>query len=152
MLTHYSANIAAILQSILRRTTRYQPTEGIVHAVDGNRVDLRLMGSTTILRNVAVIGDVETLVPGQSIPLRWEFDRPVAIATTDLGTIPFEVTVQADNDTLENSPLGIRVKAGGIRLWHLAFTPSLEGHTHEDIFQRHAPGFLFYVLFFPCIV
>jgi len=132
-----TANLVSIIQRILRRTTKYRPTEATIHAIDGTRLDLQVSGSAVLLRNVPVIGSVESLRPGQIIQLRWDHDKPIAFATTDAGAVEFITTVQADDDTLENSPIGLRVKAGGIRLWHCAFVPSLEGHTHKDIFQLH---------------
>jgi hypothetical protein len=46
--------------------------------------------------------------------------------------------VVADEQSIENSISGLRVKTGGIDLGHLSFSPALEGHQHkhEDPFSK----------------
>lgn len=42
--------------------------------------------------------------------------------------------IDVDDITIENSPTGIRVKAGGIDQAHLSFTPAMKNHKHKDSF------------------
>jgi hypothetical protein len=74
-------NITRQVQTIMRRETGAQPTYGTIFAIDGITIDVRVPASNIILRNVPVSGDVGTLAPGQTVSLRWEGTKPMAIAT-----------------------------------------------------------------------
>jgi hypothetical protein len=110
-------------------------SEASIHAIDGQRVDIRLSGSSNVLRNVQVMGDPSELTVGQLVPLIWDNERPIVLALTSDGSIPVAATVVTDGATIENSAVGLRVKAGGVQPWHLSFVPSIEGHTHQDSLQ-----------------
>lgn len=112
-----------------------QASEAAIHAIDGQRVDIRLSGSSNVLRNVQVMGDPSSLEIGELVPLIWDNERPIVLAISGDGNIPVSAVVTADNSTIENSAVGLRVKAGGVQPWHLSFIPSIEGHTHQDSLQ-----------------
>nr|MBN1228895.1 hypothetical protein [Anaerolineae bacterium] len=137
-----NANITAIVQQVLARREAYEASSGIVFAIDGDRVDLRISGSANVIRNVAVIGSASSLAVGQEVSLRWENGRPIALATstsqaqTIVSTAGASSDVEVDDDTIEHSAFGLRIKAGSLQQWHLAFTPSVEGHTHKDSLER----------------
>lgn len=128
-------SLLSSLQYILNKETGDRPASGTIYAIDGTRIDVQVANSI-IIRNIPFVGDMSRLRPGQSISLQWEGSRAVGIAiSAATGSTGIQVNIQADNDTLEVSPLGIRVRQGGIQPWHLGFVPSMEGHTHEDLFM-----------------
>lgn len=50
-----------------------------IHAIDGNRVHLRLGNAPNLIRHVEVAGDVSALAPGQEVPILWKDNRPVVV-------------------------------------------------------------------------
>lgn len=126
------------LFTLMKRYLAAQPTqstEATIYAIDGQRVDIRLAGGATLLRNVQCMGDPTALEIGQAVPLLWDDNTPIVLALTSDGSVPVAATVVTDNITIENSTFGLRVKPGGVQPWHLSFTPSIEGHTHQDMLQ-----------------
>ncbi len=113
-----------------------QPPEGIVYAISGDTVDIQLRRSPTLIKNVPVSGNVSSLQIKQIVSLRWDHGKPTVIAGDRSSSVQVATKIVADDDSIENSAVGIRVKAGGIRPWHLSFRPSIEGHTHLDILQQ----------------
>ena len=140
----YDRSVAQTISRIIKRQEKLLLSHAKIHAIDGDRVDLRLAGSPAILRNVEVIGAIGTTSVGSTVPIRWRNGRPIVMLISD-GSGVFSSTGQtgggsvvADDITIENSSQGIRVKVKGIGLKHLSFTPSLEGHQHvgEDPFTK----------------
>ena len=136
----YRRTVPEIVDEVLKRREQHQPTEGVIHAIDGDRVDLRINSSSGVLRYVEVVGSLGNVNIGDTVPIRWRLDRPVVMLLSD-GTIEGSSGLQrvvADNQSIENSSAGLRVKVGGIALDHLSFLPALEGHQHqlEDPFSK----------------
>jgi hypothetical protein len=136
----YRRSIPEIVDEVLKRKEEYRPTEGVIHAIDGDRVDLRVNNSSSVLRYVEVVGTLGNAKVGDTVPIRWRNLRPVVMLLSD-GTIEGSsglARVVADEQSIENSISGLRVKTGGIGLGHLNFSPALEGHQHqhEDPFSK----------------
>jgi hypothetical protein len=137
-----SRDVRNMIRRIVGRDTQEYPGFAVVQYVDGRRAAIRFGNSSTIQRNVRIVGDPDTLEPGMTVVVRWDAQpgghkQPVVLApgggsgNTTIATGGFP----PDNITLENKPQGMGVKIGGIGLQHLNFRPSLEGHTHEDSLQ-----------------
>lgn len=117
-----------IVDTMLRLRKDKRPSDGVVHAIDGDRVDIRLGDSTAVIRHVEVSGSVDNLTAGAKIQLRWGTDgRPVVLPAAS-GSPSYEyvggsteAVVVPDNITIENSSEGLRVKQGGIGREHLNF-------------------------------
>ncbi len=135
-MTNYSyildPGIVEVIKKIAASLDENHPMEGKVVDVDGSYANVRTAGKGTILRHCPVIGDAGTLVPGQLVGLRWINERPFVLATSQPTSAITQQTFQPDGVTLENSPYGIRIIPGSVRLSHLGFFPALEGHTHGD--------------------
>jgi len=136
----YKRSLPDIVKEVLARQEQYQATEAVVYAIDGDRVDLRINNSATVLRYVKVAGSLANVHVNDIVALRWKDGRPIVVLTSD-GTIEGSSGLQrvfTDNFTIENSAAGLRLIVGGIDLRHLAFSPALEGHQHqfEDPFSQ----------------
>ena len=117
----YRRTVPEIVDEVLKRREQHQPTEGVIHAIDGDRVDLRINSSSGVLRYVEVVGSLGNVNIGDTVPIRWRLDRPVVMLLSD-GTIEGSSGLQrvvADNQSIENSSAGLRVRVGGIDLDHL---------------------------------
>jgi|GEM_PF-5696236 len=125
----------SVIKQVIKDQAASEPGEGTIYAINGERVDVRVRGSATLLKDISVAGSTGSLQVGQVVTLKWEYGRPIALAVPGTGFVPLVVKIAADNDTIENAAQGIRVKARGIRPWHLSFRPSVEGHTHLDMLQ-----------------
>ena len=130
-LTTYQGLVSLIFD---RRYYR-RAEDGVIVAIDGDRCDIRLLASSNIIRYVEVIGDIATLQVGQEVALRWRDNRPqvmcaetAAVSATSGGGGGWPI----DNQTLELSIYGLRVKTHGIGLEHLNFEPAMKDHTHRD--------------------
>lgn len=54
-----------------------------VHAIDGVSVDIRVDNSSNLIRNVSVVGSVNNIRTGDSVPIYWENGRPFVVALGD---------------------------------------------------------------------
>ena len=134
--------IANAIERIVARNTINRPTTATVHRINGRMADIKV--GSSILRNIEVVGDVNSLATGQKVNIQW-VDRPgshgpAPIIITGGGSggssVVTQQTVPADEVTLTNTNRGMAIKTGGVSLGHLNFTPALAGHTHQDIFQK----------------
>lgn len=132
-----SPEIVRIITKIATQLDDKYPSEGRLISVDGSFADIRVGQSSALHRHCPVIGDVDALIPGQLVGLRWVSGKPFVLTTSVATEAISRQTFNADGITLENSPYGIRVKPGSLQLSHLSFTPSLEGHTHMDSLTRN---------------
>jgi hypothetical protein len=126
-------SIGGLVDEMISRKGEYKASIGVIHAIDGNLVDLRV--DKGVFRAVEVVGNTEMLAVGDKVPISWLDNRPVVtVPSTSIvsGTGSYKVTdpVVFDNITIERSPQGVRVKAGGLGMEHLDFIPALEGHVH----------------------
>jgi len=114
-----------------------QPNRAIVHSVDGNRINIQVRGSPTLIRNVPVSGDVSLITSSSEVQLKWEGGFPVALPILKTGvtdmvslTAKEDMSSTGDNDSVETSDVGIRVKAGALRKSHFQVRPAEEKHIH----------------------
>lgn len=134
-------NFRPLVQSIIEQTDQRRAESAVVHSLDGNHANIRIGNSSTLIRNVAIVGDVSLVTVGSTVALAWINDRPIIMSGASGSVAPSTITssntgIAVDNDTLERSSRGLRVKQGGIDLKHLSFTPALSGHSHKDSLQR----------------
>lgn len=129
------------VKNAIRDLQDKKPQTAVLYAIDDPVVSIRIGGSSSLLRNVQVDGDIKTLMAGQTINLRWEAREgtaglvPVVLAVSSDGSASVAIaSVVVDNQTIENSDHGIRVKYIGPE--HLTFIPSLVGHTHTDLMKQ----------------
>lgn len=127
-------SLPSLIKDISARQADERPRTGVVHAIDGGRIDIRI--DRSILRNIEVFGDAGDLSPGQTVALEWRGNRPIAIPALSASSASGGATVVADGQSLEFSPQGLRVKVGGIALRHLNFVPVLEGNLPRDMMAR----------------
>lgn len=108
------------VQNVIDRTKDKRPTEATVYGIDGDRVDLRIDDSVAIVRHVQVVGDVGLIDVGDTVQLQWTKDgRPIVLLVGSGST--GSTVVAADNESIENSSGGLRIKPGGVKLYHLGF-------------------------------
>lgn len=111
------------IRMILDLDADKRPTTATIHGIDGNHADISLAGSVAIVRHVEVVGNVNDVAVGDSVQIAWGNDnRPVVMLIGSGGTGGGIATVVADNQSIENSNSGLRVKAAGILRHHLGFT------------------------------
>lgn len=126
-----------IIQKIVKQMDHKRPTWGVVHSLDGDTISITLGGFSAIVREVRVIGDISTLAVGQKVYLLWDQDRPVALASASGGsTERSNIAVAVDNDTIERSYEGLRVRRGSIGKEHLDFAAADADHEHIDHLAR----------------
>jgi hypothetical protein len=111
-----------------------EPTEGVVTAIDGQFVDVYIRANASKLRNVFCTSDTDNMYVGQTVGLVWTRHVPTASARVSGASAGSSFT--ADGSSLEAVGGVLRVRRGGIQTWHLAFKPSMEGHTHLDSLQK----------------
>lgn len=106
--------------------------------IDGNLAAIRLSNHQTNLNHCRIVGDPEALSVGQTVSLRWEdyngTQRPVVMGPSAGGggiNQASGTSVVVDNESIEYSDYGLRVKPGGIGLEHLNFVPATADHTHK---------------------
>ena len=140
-----SLRLHRTIKKEIERSQEEFPATGVVYAVNGNTADIRVGHSPTLMRNVRIIGNPETLMIGQEVLLHWTEQEgsygpvPVIFITGDVSGDVSTVAAgrpPVDNRTIIYGPYGLSVKAAGIGLQHLNFIPALEGHTHLDSLER----------------
>jgi len=72
-----------LINKLITQAKEKKPSIGIVHWVDGTRVDIRIPGSSTVYRNCVVEGDATYIERGSSVVLAWYQKRPTVIAPSD---------------------------------------------------------------------
>lgn len=128
MPTRKLTDVTQIVKQMMARSQRDQPARAIIHAVDGNRVDIRIPGSPGVMRHVEVVGNIEDLRVEDSVMIQWDHGRPQVTAAVPKTTEvkDFKESIPVDNVTLEYGPNGLRIKLGGINLSHLSFDPLIK--------------------------
>ena len=124
-------NISSVVNTIIDRRTVQRFEDALIAVVDGQQVDIRPSGSSIVLRNVDVIGSIDDLEVGQEVQIIWKDDRPYVLSASTADSL-----VQyfpPDNITIENSSEGISVKRSSLQVGHLAFSPAMSDHRHEDL-------------------
>jgi hypothetical protein len=128
-------NNSDVVNDILDRRDYRLAEDGIIHAIDGDRVDIQLLNSPGIIRNCEVQGDMSVLQLDQQVALRWRDGRPVVmIAETAASQATYIGAgfIPPDNQTIEVSVFGLRVKEGGLGPQHMSYVPAMGGHKHND--------------------
>lgn len=130
---HFKKRVEKIVNGVVRP----RPNTALVYSLDGNKANIRIGKSSSLIRSVSIIGDPSLVKPDTEVQLIWNGERPAVLAGGASG-IPELVNprVVTDNRTIESSPNGLRVKKRGVDLSHLNFSPALQGHTHADTFSR----------------
>lgn len=127
-----SYDFRKVIEQIAQQLTHDRPNTATIHSIEGRTVSLTIGGFPSIIRSVRVIGDIDSVSPGQVVDILWDKGRPVVLLGGMGENVVSSAAVRVDNSTLENSWEGMRVKSGGISLRHLNFTPVIEGHNHTD--------------------
>jgi hypothetical protein len=132
-----SFNFYPLVTSIISNFLESRSETATVYSLDGNRANIRIGNSPSLIRSVSIVGDPSLVKVGSKVTIIWVDDRPMILAG-GMGEItsPTNSGVIVDNETIERGYDGIRVKQGGIDLRHLSFSPALTGHTHKDSLQR----------------
>jgi len=133
--------IASSISKLVDRKTGSLPTQAIVVRVDQIQADLSFGVGTGVVHNAPIQGDPNLLKVGGVVAVQWVtqgggYLYPVVIASA--GGVPsagmtINMTVEPDNQTIENRSGYLSVKDYGIGLDKLSFSPSLEGHTHPGL-------------------
>ncbi len=113
---------------------------GTIYGIYNNFVDIRMGNSPTLLKNVPVQGDSDTLFVGQKVRVEWaeKEGTPGEAPFISGGAGDFisgqggSSTVTVDNVTITKGFVGLSVKKAGIGTQHLNFLPAMDGHTHES--------------------
>ena len=118
-----NTSIVDTVNTVLERQADKRPTSAVVYGIDGDRIDIQVNGSVSIIRHVQVVGGVDTVSVGDSVQIIWQpSGRPVALLPGGGGGVSrTAAVVTPDNSTIENSSSGLRVKQGGIGREHLGF-------------------------------
>lgn len=67
------------VKKIINATKDKRPEYGTIHAINGNTIDIRAGTMPGIIRHVSVVGDVNTVIIGDTVSLIWSRSgRPVA--------------------------------------------------------------------------
>lgn len=80
------STLRKLIKRIDEKTTK-KPDYATVHAVDGNRIDVRLRGSSTVIRNVEVAGGTSGIEPGDVVPIFWVNNRPLAMVNSKVDAV-----------------------------------------------------------------
>src|SRR5690554_5048924 len=122
-----SLRLHRTIKKEIERSQEEFPATGVVYAVNGNTADIRVGHSPTLMRNVRIIGNPETLMIGQEVLLHWTEQEgsygpvPVIFITGDVSGDVSTVAAgrpPVDNRTIIYGPYGLSVKAAGIGLQH----------------------------------
>jgi hypothetical protein len=109
------------ISDVIDRHKDVRPTEGEIYGIDGDRVDVRLNDSVAIVRHVEVVGNLNDVDVGDTVQLVWGMDGRPVVMLIGSGGGGGTTTVVADNQSIENSSSGLRVKQAGILRHHLGF-------------------------------
>ncbi len=120
------------------------PKKATIVRVDQNLADISVGAGSGVIHNVEIQGNADNIVPGMMVTIAWYerqggYSYPVVLGGGSGGGLlissssvaPFTV----DNATIQMVSRQLSVKDGGIQFNHLSFVPSLEGHTHNDMWQ-----------------
>lgn len=91
------------IKQLITGMTKGKASRGIIHAIDMDKIDVRVNGSG-VIRNVEVVGDVGQLRRGMEVNIMWDavLRRPVAFTSTIIpDASPVETTdAMAGNDRI----------------------------------------------------
>ncbi|MCB2146600.1 MAG: hypothetical protein KQI81_09005 [Deltaproteobacteria bacterium] len=107
--------VKRLLKEIDSKSTK-KPDKAIIYAVDGNRVDIRMRSSSTVIRNVEVSGSTDNLEPGDEVAIIWLDNRPLVLSGGFAGEAAagFDVS-ELSNTDIENIAVKIsRFISGGV--------------------------------------
>lgn len=133
--------ISSISRFIDRKTSNLA-TKATVIRVDQLSADITLGPGSGIIRNVEVLGNTETLLPGMVVTIEWRerqggYLSPIILHGNSSAVVGHSTYINADGVTLQMYDGYLRVKPGGIGLEHLNFLPALADHSHPDPFLEH---------------
>lgn len=123
-------NFGALVDQIAARREMRKANTAEVYAIDLDRVEIRMLNSSVLIKHVEVLGNVEALSVGDLVEISWYQGRPRVVGMVGDSSL---LSILVDNVTIENVISGLQVKDGGIGLQHLNFVPALEGHTHAEL-------------------
>ena len=112
--------IKRYVDRVLSRREKKYPETAIIYDIQGDRVDLRI--NSSILRYIMVQGNINDFAIGQEVNITWKQIegssslRPVVMSGTTTNAVLFP-----DNETIEMSVNGLRVKLHSITREHLSF-------------------------------
>lgn len=130
------------LDEIIKQLSKYERQAsdyGEIYDLFNNYADIRMGNSPTLLKNVPIQGDSDSLYVGQKVRVEWTEkdgnpDRAPFISGAGGDFISGQggaSTVTVDEVTITKGYVGLSVKRGGIGTQHLNFLPSMDGHTHK---------------------
>jgi hypothetical protein len=123
----------------LDKPQRDASNEGTIYGLFNNYADVRMGNSPTLLKNVTIQGNSDTLYVGKKVRVEWaeKEGNPHKAPYISGGAGDFisgqggGSTVTVDDVTIIKGYTGLAVKKGGLGLQHLNFTPAVDGHTHK---------------------
>jgi hypothetical protein len=87
------SNVVQITKAVIKKEADARPSYAVVKAIDGKRVDILVGHSKTTIKNVYVVGDVNSLTTGQRVQISWwDNRRPVVVAGGGSGDITISGT------------------------------------------------------------
>jgi hypothetical protein len=135
----FISQLNKIILNVLRQERDNRPRTGVIHAIDGPTVDVRVNSGANLLRNVPTIGDPSVLYVGQTVALTWMAKEgtpggaPAVMAGGGSdGTNVGSSSAPPDEITITDDYGFTAVKEGGVGLEHLNFSPVLAGNEDKD--------------------
>lgn len=139
------STLRKIIKKIDEKTTK-KADYATVYAVDGNRIDVRLRGSSTVIRNIEVAGGTSSIEPGDVVPIFWVNNRPLAMANATVEAVAPTSTDYASLTKTEVENLAAKLEPYmritpqtadlGIPVEDLI--PTSEAHDHNDLYYTEA--------------
>jgi hypothetical protein len=90
-------NIYNYFDKLVDRKFSSNITKATIHAVDGDRVDIRINNSPTVIRNVQVYGEASNFMNGQEVSILWIDGRPVVNQGSSNGTARLDMSINPIN-------------------------------------------------------
>ena len=101
-------------------------TSATIYSIDGQRADIRLGSSSTLLHHIEIVGDPNLLTVGQEAPIRWveragSFSPVPQVMASGNAAGDALLNGYPDDVTIENTDYGFTIKDHSIQKSHLAF-------------------------------
>jgi hypothetical protein len=101
-------------------------TSAVIYSIDGQRADIRIGSSSTLLHHIEIIGDPTLLTVGEEAPIRWteragSFSPVPQVMASGNSAGEVLLNQYPDDLVLENTDHGLTIKDHSIQKSHLAF-------------------------------
>lgn len=98
------------IMRIIEKKTPRKSEKGVVFAVDGDRIDVRLRSSSSIIRNIEVSGQISSTEIGDVVTLIWVNDRPYGLLETSETVTQVREFDVADMTTTQAETMALKIK------------------------------------------